>query len=485
MKVLLIAPPDQNTLVLATPSPVNKGMGKYPPLGLLYVAAACRRHTDAEVAVIDAVAEQLGYDRLAERIRDFQPDIVGIQAMTFTLIDVCRTAQIAKQTNPSAMVVVGGPHTAVYPVETLDLPNIDAVVVGEGETSLPKLVRAVQVGASLEGIAGVYFRRNGRVVANPRAPLIENLDDLAYPARELIRTELYQSVLSDHTERKMTTIMGSRGCPMRCIFCDRPQFGKTFRQRSAGNILDEMQDCLERFGIREFVFYDDTFSLTRPWIRQFAGGLLERKLEVVYDIRVRVDVLSDDCLELLARSGCRRIHVGVESGDARVLRLIRKGIDLATVARVVRRAKQLDMETLGYFMLGLPGETEREVQRSLELALKLPFNYVQFAVTSCLPGTRLYEMAMERGICRSDVWREYARNPRPDFVAPVWTEYFTREQLWELARQCYRRFYFRPRYILQRLRAVSSPAEFAKKARTALSIFRWSYRRESAQTCLG
>ncbi len=484
MKVLLIAPPDENTLVLATPAPVNKGMGKYPPLGLMYVAAACRRDTGAQVALIDAIAEGLSYPALAGRIKAFAPDIVGIQAMTFTLIDASRTAQVVKQAAPSALVVVGGPHAALYPLETLKLPNVDVVVVGEGEMSFPRLVGAVQTGEPLDNIAGLCFRRDGQTVLNERPLLIDDLDSLPYPARDLVPTEVYQSVLSDHTERKMTTIMGSRGCPMRCIFCDRPQFGKTFRQRSVENILDEMQECVDRFNIREFVFYDDTFSLSRRWVRRFVGGLMDRKLDVAYDVRIRVDILEEDCLDRLARSGCRRIHVGVESGDEQVLEIIRKGIDIATVRRVVHRAGHLGVETLGYFMLGLPGEREAQARRSLDLALSLPFDYVQFAITCPFPGTHLYKMAMERGICRGDVWRQYAADPRPDFVAPAWTEYFTREQLWELARRSYREFYFRPRYLLRRLGAVSSGADFAKKARTGLAMLQWSWQRNAAELSL-
>ena len=469
MKICLVYPPTRHMIRTNVPSVVDEVTGCYPPLGLLYVAGAVEKGGAHGVAAIDAAAEQLDHEQVAQRIREVRPDVVGIQALTFTIIDARQVAQAVKRIDPSLPVVMGGPHVNLYPAETLAVPEVDYVLLGEGENNVNPFLDALAGRRAMETVPGVVFRdARGEIQRGPPNPLVEDLDSLPMPARHLLDHRRYSSVLGKG--KYLTTIMSSRGCPARCIFCDRPHLGKRFRARSAGNVVDEMQACRERFGIDEFFFYDDTFTIDRQRVLEVCRTVRERKLDCFWDIRARVSTVDQAVLEALYAAGCRRVHFGIESGNEKVLRVMRKGLDLNRARDVFKWCRAIGIETLAYFMIGFPEEGAAEIQDTIDYALTLDCDYVHVAVTTPFPGTELYRMGLERGLYKKDYWAEFAANPTPDFVPELWTENLTREELISRMQFLYKRFYRRPGYILRRLLKLRSFAEFKVKAKAGMKL---------------
>jgi radical SAM superfamily enzyme YgiQ (UPF0313 family) len=471
MRLCLIYPPDKHMIRTNVPSVVSDVTGYYPPLGLLYVAGAVERAGSHEVHVIDCAAERLENGQLADRIRCLHPDVVGIQALTFSLVDFNNTAALVKQAASSAPVVAGGPHANLFPEETLALENVDYVLLGEGENNINPFLEALSGQRDPASVPGICYRdSDGGVRRGPPNPLIDDLDALPDPARHLLRNELYASVLGRGS--RLTTIMSSRGCPAKCVFCDRPHLGKRFRSRSARNVVDEMQSCREDFGVDEFFFYDDTFTIDRQRVFDICGEIKARGLELAWDVRTRVASIDREMLEVMAETGCKRVHLGIESGNRQVLRAMRKGLDLARAREAFRWCRQTGIESLAYFMVGSPGEGPPEIRDTLRFALSIDCDYVHVSVTTPFPGTELYRMGLDSGLFATDYWRDFAAHPSADFIPRVWDAHLSRDELVRHMMGLYRRFYSRPGYLARRLSKVRSLRELKTKAAAGIKLLR-------------
>jgi radical SAM superfamily enzyme YgiQ (UPF0313 family) len=449
------------------PEAVDEETGAYPPLGLLYVAAFAEKNTSHSIEVLDASLEKMSATQVGEEVGRRRPDVVGIQALTFALIDVILAAKAIKRIRPETIVVLGGPHVYLYPDETMEIPEVDYLILGEGEEPFAQLLDTLESGGNLADIPGLVWRSNGGILKNPLPSLIRDLDRLPHPARHLVPSERYHSVLA--RKLPVTTLMSSRGCPYRCIFCDRPHLGKSFRARSAESVVEEMEICI-RMGIREIFFYDDTFSINRKRVIEICDAIRKRGIRVSWDIRARVNTLDEEVLDQLAAAGCTRIHLGVESGTPEIIRILRKDIDLDQTRRVFEMASKRGITTLGYFMIGNPSETRAQIEQTIAFAKSLRADFVHFAVTSPFPGTELYRMGLESGILAQDLWREFARNPQPGFRPAVWEEVLTHDELIALLDWAYKSFYRRPGYLVRRMLKVRSWAELRRQVRAGLRI---------------
>ena len=299
MKILLINPPRFNEVVADNPSFIEEERGNNPPLGILYIATYLKKYSKHDISIIDAQVEKLGYDQsFKERIKKINPDIVGVTVMTFTLIDVIKTINLIKEVgrslNKRINIAVGGPHPTIFPEETVNLPNIDFVITGEGEIPFLKLIEALNNKSNLKQIKGLVYKENEKIINNGQADYIENLDSLPFPDRTLIPIKKYNSILA--ADRIVTTMFTSRGCPYKCLFCDRPHLGKRFRARSAKNVVDEMEIC-KKLGIDEILIYDDTFTVDRQRVLDICDEIIKRNLEIIWDIRARVNTIDEELLK--------------------------------------------------------------------------------------------------------------------------------------------------------------------------------------------
>src|SRR3989338_3199272 len=303
MKVLLINTPSFNTIESCLPQVLDEGRGFTPPLGIMYIAAYIKKAGKHKIENLDAQAEELNYDKLEKEIIKKNPDIIGMTAMTFTIIDIIKTAKIVKKINPNIKIILGGPHVIIYPEETMGIKEIDFLILGEGEMVINSLLDNINNLESLEKIPGLVFRKNGKTINTGRAEFIQNLDNLCFPARELTFYNKYFWALSPY--KPITTMFTSRGCPYKCLFCDRPQLGKNFRARSAKNVIDEMEIC-EKMGIKEIFLYDDTFGADRQRVLEICSEKIKRGLKIVWDIRTRVNTVDEEILKNLKKAGCQR-----------------------------------------------------------------------------------------------------------------------------------------------------------------------------------
>lgn len=469
MKILLINPPRWNELVGKNPAIIEKHRGFNPPLGLLYLASSIKENTDFDVEVLDTQPSKWTYPQLEDHLKGKVFDAVGITCMTFTLIDAYKTARLIKKIMPEAKVVLGGTHIHLFPSETINLEGVDFAFMGESEFSFVEFLKNLNVLPNKDKIPGLIYKEiDGKIIKNDFLPL-DNLDDIYFPDRNLLNIKRYNSLLSRGA--LSTTIVSSRGCPFRCSFCDRPLSPITsrFRYRSAKNVVDEICECLE-LGIKDFLFYDDTFTVNRNRVLETCEEILNRNIEIRWDIRTRVDTVDEEMLELLKRAGCVAVHYGVEAGNDKILKVIKKGFNLDKVKEIFRLTKKVGIETLAYFMIGLPSEKLEDIQDSFDLAKELKPDYAHFTIFSPYPGTELYSLGLEKGIIKKDIWKEFSENPKEGFKIPVWEENFTRDELYEMIVKFYKSFYLRPSYILRRSFKVKSKDEFIKKAKAGFSV---------------
>jgi len=469
MKVLLINPPSGKEIVSCNPEFLNQERGYTPPLGILYLASYLEKFSDFEVKVLDCQVEETKYSQLGQIIKKIDPDVIGITAMTFTLLDVLEVIKIAQQAKPDAKIVLGGPHPQIYPEETINLPEVDYVILGEGEISFLELLKCLKEKdyKKLNQIKGLTFKKDGQIINTGPSEPIKNLDELPFPARHLTPYQKYYSIIA--RKNPVTTMFTSRGCPYRCSFCDRPAMGKVFRARSAKNVVDEMQEC-KKLGINEIFMYDDTFTVNRQRVLDICREIKERNLNILWDIRARVDTVDEEMLKALKKAGCQRIHYGVETGTEKILKVLNKGITLKQAEEAFRLTKKVGMQTLAYFILGSPTETKEDILKTMSFAKKLNPDFVQFTLLTPFPATQIYLDGLKQGSFKYDHWQKFAENPTPDFQTIYWEEIFTKEELITFLNQAYKSFYLRPSFIIKEIFRIRSLSEITKKVKAGLRI---------------
>ena len=472
MKIVLINPPRFNEIRADNPSFIDEERGYNPPLGILYLASYLQQNANYPIKIIDAQAEKLNYDEeFKKRIPVDDDLVVGITAMTFTMIDVIKTIKLLREVEKKSLIkmkiVLGGPHTIIYPKETIEITGVDYVVVGEGEVPFFELCEKISQEQKPLDVKGVVFKNENGIIDNGVSESIKDLDIFPFPARHLTDIKKYYSVLSGN--KIVTTMFTSRGCPFPCTFCDRPQYGKKFRARSAKNVVDEMAACVE-MGIEEVMVYDDTFTVNRRRVIDICDEIVSRGLKFSWDIRTRVDTVDEDMLTKLSDSGCKQIHFGVEAGTEKILKILNKGISVEQIEKVFNICRQLKMKTLAYFMIGMPTETKEDIEESVKLAKKLKPEFVHITILTPYPATAIYEQALAGGVIKNDYWREFARHPEKGVVTKYWEENFSQQELFDLLDHFYSSFYGRPSYILSNLLKIRSFNEFRKKLKMGFKV---------------
>ncbi len=372
----------------------------YPPLGLGYLAAAVRSAPGirANIRILDfALYPRLTIEQTVERIMEGErPHILGLSCLTNNYHKSLELAARAKQVHPDLKTVFGGPHISVDPEAAAAHPAVDAAVYGEGEVTFLELLNRAGEGAWAEGVSGLAYCGPKGVVKNPPRPLIEDLDSLPFPARDLMAIETYNLKADDG--HHVYTVLSSRGCPYGCTYCFKGTFGHRFRARSAHNVLAEIRELVQTYGARHIYFGDDIFMIEPDRVRSICEGLLEDGQPVRWSCLARVDAVTPDLLALMRAAGCTQIHYGIESACDEILSRIRKQIDLEAVTRAVRFTREAGIRSKGYFMAGLPGDTEETLERTLHFAKTLPLDEVMFSLATPFPGTVLWEEMLKKGI---------------------------------------------------------------------------------------
>jgi anaerobic magnesium-protoporphyrin IX monomethyl ester cyclase len=478
IKALLIQPPTIGSVKSLLPqvdSDGGEGIGFKPPLGIMYCASMLQKESIHEILVIDAIASQLSFDELVKQVVDFNPDVVGISAWTDFWYPAYHTGQLIKTALPNVHLSYGGPHLGIYQAETLSIPFVDSVIVGDGEIPFLYLCNMVANGVIDNTMRGLHFKSGG-VKPTPDTFYIHgDLDSLPMPDRRMLPIKNYGSVLGKN--EYVTTMITSRGCPYRCTFC-KLNFQKTLA-RSASSIVDEFRE-IHALGIKEVEIYDDTFTWNKKRLIEICQGLIKADLGVKFAIRDRVSSASVDLetLKLLKKAGCIRIHFGIESGVQKIMDKMKKNITVEQARNAVKLAKKAGITVLTYFMFGNLDETEEDMKETINFAVSLNADFAQFSITIPYAGTEMYEEALKSGIISNDYWGEYALNPVPDFMPGGLIENLVSlNTMIEMRNLAIRKFYFRPKFILKEATRLRSINEFMKKSKMAMQLAQSIYTR--------
>lgn len=472
LSVLFVVPPEKHFIESYVTKKLDKGREIRQKLGIMYVASALRENTGIVPEIIDCLADGYNWDDLKKLIQEKKPDLIGFSVLTFNLLNCLEAAEIVRHVSPQTKICFGGFHVSIYPSETLNLPNVDFVVFGEGETTFSELVKAfVQLkkgdeGSSFKGIDGLgYNSELGEAcLNNPRKP-IPQLDDLPFPAHDLIDIEKYTFVLSD--ESKVGAIQTSRGCPSKCVFCDIRL--TKYRYRSEENVLEEIK-MLRDMGIKDIFMIDDTFTINRNRVVRLCKLLIQAKLGIKYKISSRIDKIDEEMLDLLAKSGCYRIHYGIESGSQRILDYLQKEITVEQIIKVVEMTKKAKIEVFAYMMLGIPTETLNDMEQSFNLVKKLMPDHVNYSICTPFPKTYLYESALKNGKKDEDYWHDFAVKPAPTFKIRTFNEIFNYNELRSLQDKALREFYSSPKVIFRELIRVKSFKQLLVKVKMGIKL---------------
>jgi radical SAM superfamily enzyme YgiQ (UPF0313 family) len=450
------------------PKTAGSQLNYWQPLGTLYVASSLAR-AGHEVRFLDGAF--LSHEAILDALAAFEPHWVGLYATTFGWPRARRTAADVRARLPGAFVCAGGP----YPIAAQDgclreCAALDAVVTGEGERTSVEMLERLARGEGLRGVKGLAHRDGGEVVLEPPRPLDTSLDELPFPDRALLGdTSRYAPPPAMYRRAPVAIVLTSRGCNRRCIFCFQldKERRSGVRYRSVDNVLEEVERCLAQ-GFREIKFIDDTFAQDRQRALLFAREIKRRRLDFTWFASACVNQVDPELLQAFREAGCWAILFGVESGVAKNLATLRKGISLQQARNAVRWAKEAGLHVQTTFMFGIPGETYAEALRTIDFACELGADVASFHAIVPFPGTWLHDHVGELGTVSSEL---------QDFTyqgAAFVPHTMTREQIRELRQRAYRRFYSRPAFLarrLLRLRSVRDLGIALRSARTLLSLW--------------
>lgn len=447
------------------PSQVNY----WQPLGPLYVGA-CLQRAGHTVRFFDGAF--LRHEEILERLRAFGPQVVGLSATAFGWPGALRTAADVKRLDPGIFVCAGGP----YPIGTRGRclehcgGAIDAVVTGEGEQTLVEALERLERGRSLEGVLGLVYRQGGHIRDNGPRPLIEDLDALPFPARELLQDAArYLPPPATYRRAPVATLITSRGCDRRCLFCfqiDRARKAgrRGVRLRSVANVVREIEHCLAQ-GYREIKFLDDSFAADYGRALELCREIRARRLDFTWFASVCANQVDQPLLTAMKEAGCWAVLIGAESGVQKHLNTLRKGCTLEQIRQAVRAAKEAGLVVSTPFVFGIPGETFADALRTIEFAIELDPDIANFHCLTPFPGTDLYDRCAQWGELSADL-RDYTYQGAA--FAP---RTLARDQIQELRQLAFRRFYSRPSYLLRRLARLRSRHDFRAAARALRSLF--------------
>jgi len=379
----------------------DKSIFRFPPLGLGYIASYLRQN-GIPTSLIDCTF--LTQQEAIERIMKTNPRIVGIYSMFSMKHPAMQVAKLLK--NNCEMLVAGGPLPTLSPVDFLN--DFDVVAVGEGEQTMLELVDAVKNSRSLSTVKGIAFKKQKKnydpeVVYTPPRGVIEDLDRLPFPARDVWDNESYKNHYFRNFGYTITSIMTSRGCPFQCDFCSRAVFGNAFRARSAINIVDEMEN-VQALGYDRIWFADDCFTIDRKRLLDICEEIIERKTRIDWECLSRVDTIDMETAQKMKRAGCVRVFFGIESGNDQVLALMKKEASASLARKAVLTTKSAGIQVGAFFIVGYPGETDETVLETLKFASSLPVDYLSFTMPYPIPGTALYDRV--RDSIQFDDWDE-------------------------------------------------------------------------------
>lgn len=427
------------------------------PLSLAYLAAYLKKH-GYEVNILDAVAGNMtkqggrwhygiSEHDVVKRIKKFKPDLVGITC-PFSLRHNASlsVARLIKKIDDKIITVVGGTHPTIFPLETVSCKEIDYVIVGEGEESFLSLVRHIESGSkSFElCVDGCAYKKKGKIKLNEKRNFIEDLDSLPFPARELLPMEFYfrrDIALFGLGKGRAASIITSRGCPYRCSFCSMHLcHGQGWRSRSAENVFEEIEELVKKYRVEEIFFMDDNLTFDKERMIKLCELILRKGVKIRWNTPngIRADRIDFDLATIMKKSGCVNVCIGVESGNEKIRNnIIKKALPEEKIHQALSACKKAGLPVIGYFILGIPGETEETFKDTIKMIKNLPFAMIATSFYTPFPGTKLYDDCVRHGYIKRDYWKNIERFNAPIVETPA----FDRNTLKRWEKKIYYEFF--------------------------------------------
>lgn len=435
-EVVLITSP----MVLSKEGPAVGDEFTNPWLGVLYLASYLEKN-GIKVSIVDPGPEKLLLSDIIRRVKAEKPKIVAISTLTSGIKTAVQMANEIKKVSPKIKIGIGGSHINVDPTFAKRFPCFDFSVVGEGEATLLEIVHLA--------------RKNKRLKKVYQGKIIHNLDEIPFPARHLIDIYNYFPREKRNSKEKPTaSIVGSRGCPYLCSFCSRNPQWRVVRFRSAKNIVDEMEAIGKDYDWK-FSFQDDAITLNKKVAMEICEEIISRKLKLRFLGMTRANCVDEELVQKMAQAGCEELFFGVEAGNEKIRnKVIKKMVTDKEIKRAIDLCRKYKIRSSLFLMLGFPGETEKEINDTVNFGSKFNPDFVGVHVTIPLPGSEIFELAKKEGLIPKDIIDRYASGQMGEGFIGNWPIYvprgLTQEYLYQAQKRAYRQFYLRPRWLWQR-----------------------------------
>lgn len=447
---LFINSPDAFTQYVG--SKLNSAVLKYPIISFASLAAALRQE-GARVAILDLgiVGNFNGLEKVFEEI---EPKYIGFTTTTPLFSQIAEMSSRCKQIlGKKVTIIAGGPHVTALPEESLSSSEIDIVVFGEGE----KTIIDIWKGKKLNEINGIYYKNNGEIVKTPRREWIENLDELPFLAVDLFDSRFYHSVKMLSRATPNFHFESSRGCTGTCTFCNKNISGNRFRAKSPERVVAEIEYVLSH-GYKEIRFIDDQFNADIDRAIRICELIIKKKMKFPWSIAtgIRVDSVNEELFSIAKRAGCYQISIGFESGDQATLDSIRKGVTLEQSLNCIKMIQRFGIETIGFFMFGLPADTEETLEKTIKFAMQLRPDYAKVTIMTPLPGTALFRQFETKGLIKSREWEKYTFHLCQEIYKHPNLEFSTLQYYYN---KFYQKFYLNPGFLFRKF--VKSIKDFS------------------------
>jgi len=468
-------PPRRRTIVFCEPPYVfwdrsldrlRQGEETIPGMGVLILAAVARER-GYDVHLVDAKAHATPIEEVASQIADLQPDYLGLSATTISVTNAARIAARVKALRPGVVTILGGAHVSAIPERTLRaFPSIDFGVVGEGEVSLFELLDRLESTAPVAGVPGLAYRDDDTVLANPRAPYIEDLDALPMPAWDLLPDfpHRFQPSLFGYPRSPVATLITSRGCPFSCTFCDRSTSGRKGRMHSVESVVALCRELVDR-GTRHIMFLDDLFTVRKDRVIDICNAFIAEGFDFSWSCNSHPNLLDLDTMRLMKRAGCWQVAYGIESGSQRILNVVKHEVKLPKMRETLRMTRQAGIRARGFMMLGHPTEGIDSLRETEKFLRTVELDLCQITKFTPYPGTPSYATVREAGRFVEDWEKMNAMN----FVfVPNGIDERTLEHYFD---RCYRAFYTRGDVLSGLWRMLLREPRFAARMASSARVY--------------
>ncbi|MFH2021107.1 MAG: radical SAM protein [archaeon] len=467
MKTVLINPPITSQERYG--SIVKDGGGRQAPLGICFVAAVLRKN-NFPVSVIDAEGENLTYKDIMERLRNENADIVGITSTTVAFHRSLELAKSIRKFDKNITIIIGGSHVSAMPEMTMKYDCFDIGAYGEAEYTFLELAQKVSNNDDWKNIDGIVYNDNGKIVKTLPRPLIADLDELPYPAIDLLSNlDLYNPPPMNYLNKPVLSVVTSRGCPNQCIFCDHSVFGNKYRYHSAKRIVEEIKHLIKEYGAKEISIVDDNFTVNKNRVYEFCDLMIKNRVKIPWNARISANTVSKDMLKKMREAGCWYLEIGIETGSPKVLKDIKKGTTHDKISEMVKYADELGYHVKGFFMIGHPTDTEKSIRQTIDYAKSIPLTDIVTTIFTPFYNTQAYEEAKTHGrfLYKQD-WTKLS----------TWEVVFvpkglTKKKLQYYWKQMYREFYFRPITLwrhLKQIRNWTAVKRYLRGAKVAVKL---------------